>query len=193
MKSRIFKVKKNETVKHTNKLGTILLFVLGLSITQFQCQNTLKINPNFSQVEFDKMADEVSNGKVLDISAKMFKMEKESYLILDCREENEYEISHIKNARRVGFDDFNSSQLEDISKDAKIVTYCLIGKRSEKIGEKLQDAGYTNVHNLHGSMLSWMNEGNPVIDSRGKQTVKIHGFKKELGFEKYSKVGEVVY
>ena len=59
------------------------------------------------------MADEVSNGKVLDISAKMFKMEKESYLILDCREENEYEISHIKNARRVGFDDFNSSQLED--------------------------------------------------------------------------------
>ena len=42
-------------------------------------------------------------------------------------------------------------------------------------------------------MLSWMNEGNPVIDSRGKQTVKIHGFKKELGFEKYSKVGEVVY
>ncbi|MBK6365209.1 MAG: rhodanese-like domain-containing protein [Saprospiraceae bacterium] len=99
-------MKKNETVKHTNKLGTILLFVLGLSITQFQCQNTLKINPNFSQVEFDKMADEVSNGKVLDISAKMFKMEKESYLILDCREENEYEISHIKNARRVGFDDF---------------------------------------------------------------------------------------
>lgn len=85
MKSRIFKVKKNETVKHTNKLGTILLFVLGLSITQFQCQNTLKINPNFSQVEFDKMADEVSNGKVLDISAKMFKWKRNhiSFLIAE--------------------------------------------------------------------------------------------------------------
>jgi rhodanese-related sulfurtransferase len=144
-------------------------------------------------VEFDLLADEVSNGNVPDISAKMFKIEKESFIILDCREENEYKISHIKDARRVGFDDFDLSQVEDIPQSAKIVTYCLIGKRSEKIGEKLQDAGYTNVHNLHGSMLSWMNEGNLVIDSHGRKTYRLHGFKKELNFEKYSKTGEVVY
>ncbi|MGB5667531.1 MAG: rhodanese-like domain-containing protein [Maribacter sp.] len=180
-------------MKHAIKLGTTLLLILGLSITLFQCQDTQKINPNFSQVEFDKLADEVSNGNVPDISAKMVKMEKESFIILDCRGVNEYEISHIKDARRVGFDDFDLSQIEDIPKSAKIVTYCTVGKRSEKIGEKLQDAGYTNVHNLHGSILSWMNEGNPVFDSQGRKTNKIHGFKKELGFEKHSKIGEVVY
>jgi len=175
------------------KLGTRILLILGLSITQFQCKNPQNINPNFSQVEFDKLADEVSHGNVPDISAKMLKMEKESFIILDCRGVNEYEISHIKDARRVGFDDFDLSQIEDIPKSAKIVTYCTVGKRSEKIGEKLQDAGYTNVHNLHGSILSWMNEGNPVIDSQGRETNKIHGFKKELGFEKHSKIGEIVY
>ena len=180
-------------MKHTIKLETTLLLILGLSITLIQCQNTQKINPNFSQVEFDKLADEVSNGNVPDISAKMVKMEKESFIILDCREVNEYEISHIKDARRVGSDDFDLSQIEDIPKSAKIVTYCTVGKRSEKIGEKLQDAGYTNVHNLHGSILSWMNEGNSVIDSQGRKTNKIHGFKRELGFEKHSKIGEVVY
>ena len=129
-------------MKHAIKLGTTLLLILGLSITQFQCQNTQNINPNFSQIEFDKLADEVSNGNVTDITAKLVKMEKESFLILDCREVNEYDISHIKDARRVGFDDFDLSQIEDIPKSAKIVTYCLVGKRSEMIGEKLQNAGY---------------------------------------------------
>jgi len=180
-------------VKHATKLETTLLLILGLSITQFQCQNTQKINPNFSQVEFDKLADEVSNGHVPDITSIMVQMEKESFIILDCREVNEYEVSHIKGARHVGFDNFDLSQIEDIPKNAKIVTYCTVGKRSEKIGEKLQDAGYTNVHNLHGSILSWMNEGNPVIDSQGRKTNKIHGFKKGFGFEKHSKTGEVVY
>ena len=175
------------------KLASTILLILGLSITQFQCKNPQKINPNFIQVEFDKLADEVSNGNVPDISAKMLKMEKGSFIILDCRGLNEYEISHIEDARRVGFDDFDLSQIEDIPKSAKIVTYCTVGKRSEKIGEKLQDAGYTNVHNLHGSILSWTNEGNLVIDSQGRKTNKIHGFKKELGFEKHSKTGEVVY
>ena len=180
-------------MKHAIKSGATLLIILGLSIPQFQCKNPRKINPNFSQIEFNKLADEVSNGDVPDISTKMFKKEKKSFIILDCRGVNEYEISHIEDARRVGFDDFDLSQIEDIPKSAKIVTYCLVGKRSEKIGEKLQDAGYTNVHNLHGSILSWMNEGNPVIDSQGKETNKIHGFKKELGFEKQSKIGKVVY
>ena len=64
-------------MKHTIKLETTLLLILGLSITLIQCQNTQKINPNFSQVEFDKLADEVSNGNVPDISAKMVKMKKE--------------------------------------------------------------------------------------------------------------------
>ena len=175
------------------KLASTILLIIGLSITQFQCKNPQKINPNFIKVEFDNLADEVSNGNVPDISAKMVKMEKESFIILDCRGVNEYEISHIEKARRVGFDDFDLSVIEDIPKSVKIVTYCLIGKRSEKIGEKLQDAGYTNVFNLHGSILSWMNEGNPVIDSKGRKTNKIHGFKKELGFEKHSKIGEIVY
>ncbi|MBT8274094.1 MAG: rhodanese-like domain-containing protein [Bacteroidia bacterium] len=180
-------------MKREIKLGKALFFILGLSITQFQCQKSQNINPNFSQVEFDILADEVSNGNVPDISAKMLKVQMESFIILDCREENEYEINHIEDARRVGFDNFDLTLLEDISKSAKIVTYCLIGKRSEKIGEKLQDAGFTKVYNLHGGLLNWMNEGNPVIDSQGKKTYKIHGFKKELGFEKHSKIGEVVY
>lgn len=194
IKSKLYvKSKYNEPIINAIKLQTRLLLILVFSITQFQCKHAQKINPNFSQIEFDKLADEVSNGNVPDISAKMVKMEKESFIMLDCREVDEYEISHIEDARRVGFDDFDLSQIEDLPKSAKIVTYCLVGKRSEMIGEKLQEAGYTNVHNLHGSILSWTNEGYPVINSKGKKTNKLHGFKVELGFAKYSKFSEVVY
>ena len=43
---------------------------------------------------------------------------------------------------RVGFKDFDLSMVDDLPKDAIIVTYCSVGYRSERIGEKLKKAGF---------------------------------------------------
>lgn len=67
----------------------------------------------------------------------------------------------------------------DIPKDAKIVLYCSVGYRSEKIGEKLQKMGYTDVNNLFGSLFEWVNRGYKVVDKDGNETQKVHTYNKD--------------
>ena len=104
-----------------------------------------------------------------------------SFVLLDAREQKEYDVSHLKNAIQVGYDHFDlaktTSKLTD--KNATIVVYCSVGIRSEDIAEKLQKAGYKNVLNLYGGIFEWKNKQNIVVDSLNNPTEKIHTFSKE--------------
>lgn len=106
-------------------------------------------------------------------------LEKKKFLLLDSREQEEYDISHIENANFVGYDKFKLEKLKSIlpkDKNEPIVVYCSLGIRSENIAEKLQKAGYTNVYNLYGGIFQWKNKDNPVIDTEGNETENIHAF-----------------
>lgn len=111
--------------------------------------------------------------------------------LLDAREKVEYNVSHLKNARWVGYDDFDMDRVKGIPKDANIVIYCSIGVRSEKIGERLKEAGYQNIQNLYGSIFEWVNEGHTVYGPDGKPTNKVHAYNKKWGI--WLKKGEKVY
>lgn len=102
-------------------------------------------------------------------------------LLLDAREWTEYQVSHLKNAKFVGYDQFEMDNLRLINKNQKIVVYCSVGYRSEKIAEKLKQAGYTNVSNLYGGIFEWVNQGNTVVDTHGSVTENIHAYSKTWG------------
>jgi len=112
-------------------------------------------------------------------------------VLLDTREKKEFDVSHLPNARWVGYDDFALDRVKEIPKTANIVTYCSVGYRSDKIGDKLRAAGFGNVHNLYGSLFEWVNQGNPVVDNAGKPTNRVHGFSRTWGV--WLKKGEKVY
>lgn len=106
-----------------------------------------------------------------------FEMKRDSNLvILDAREQSEYDISHIDNAICVGYDDFSLDSVNGIPKDAKIFVYCSIGYRSERVGEQLQDAGYQYVYNVYGGIFNWINNSYLVYDQEGNLTATMHGF-----------------
>ena len=123
--------------------------------------------------------------------AELAKQKTDNIIFLDAREKKEYEVSHLKNARWIGYDDFELSRVSNVPKDKEIVIYCSIGVRSEKIGEKLQLAGYTNVKNLYGSIFEWVNEGNAVYDSSNNPTKKVHAYNMKWGV--WLKKGVKVY
>jgi rhodanese-related sulfurtransferase len=86
-------------------------------------------------------------------------------LFLDAREKKEFDVSHIREAKWVGYKSFDPSLLNAVPKDSPIIVYCSIGYRSEKIAEKLKAAGFTNVSNLYGGIFEWVNQGNLVYNS----------------------------
>ncbi|MFK7935313.1 MAG: rhodanese-like domain-containing protein [Saprospiraceae bacterium] len=164
-----------------------LLFIFVLA----QCYPAPKAAGQFTEQEFEDMATQMAKGSVDDISTTELKLQQENIILLDTREQKEYNISHIPGAIWVGYDDFNLKRLKSIPKDAKVVTYCSVGYRSERIGEQLQKAGYSDVSNLKGSIFKWVNEGNSIVDENNKSTNKVHGFNEKWG--RWVKEGKVVY
>lgn len=112
-------------------------------------------------------------------------------VLFDAREKREYAVSHLPKARWIGYDDFELSRVAGVPKSTPIVVYCSVGYRSEKVGEKLKSAGFTNVRNLYGSLFEWVNQGNPVVDSTGKPTRRVHAYSRTWGI--WLNRGEKVY
>ena len=102
---------------------------------------------------FDQKVERTIKFTVPTIDPDGLKSMGENVYILDARELEEYEVSHIPKAKFIGYKDFDADMLPQMSKDDKIVIYCTIGYRSEKIGEKLEEIGYENVYNLYGLSL----------------------------------------
>lgn len=114
------------------------------------------------------------------ISVQELAMPKTEVILLDARETEEYNVSHLEDAIHIGYDDFdiNSVTKQIIDKSAVIVVYCSLGVRSEDIGEQLKKAGYTNIFNLYGGIFEWKNKGYSVYNSEEKLTEDVHAFSK---------------
>ncbi len=53
-------------------------------------------------------------------------------------------------------------------KDVKIVTYCLKGQRGLLAAYQLQKLGFTNVKNLEGGIMAWLEKGNTIHSYLGE-------------------------
>ena len=154
----------------------VLPLALSVLLSTSSCAQLPATRPHVESATFDKMIGRTISFSVPTMGVAELKATKEPVYLLDAREVEEYEVSHIPNAIHVGYDHFDATQLAAIPKDAKVVLYCSIGYRSEKIGEQVAALGYTNVHNLYGSIFEWVNQGNTVVDNKGQATQKVHTY-----------------
>lgn len=98
-----------------------------------------------------------------------------NYQILDTRERDEFEVSHIQGAKWVGFDTFELGSIQNLDKNKPVLVYCTVGARSENIGKKLKNAGFEQVFNLYGGIIHWANEEKPLFKSESP-TVRVHTY-----------------
>lgn len=135
---------------------------------------------SYGQESIAEMLRTFNSETVPYMSVQELAMPKTNAIILDARETAEYNVSHIKNAKHVGYNHFNIESLtETISEKTKtIVIYCAVGIRSETIGEQLKKEGYTNVYNLFGGIFEWKNNDLPVFNLEEKETDKVHAYSK---------------
>ncbi|WP_395625619.1 rhodanese-like domain-containing protein [Daejeonella sp.] len=144
------------------------------------CFFSCSVEAQIKNQEYKIMLDSLYEHNVPLLSVEeLKKLNKQSIYLLDTREEEEFNVSHIKNARNAGYFWFDMRKMYDIPLNAKIILYCSVGYRSEKIAHKLLDAGYKNVFNLHGGIFEWINQGNPVYNNNGVQTSEIHTYSKD--------------
>ncbi|MCB2376694.1 rhodanese-like domain-containing protein [Hymenobacter sp. BT635] len=107
--------------------------------------------------------------------AQQLRVNPDSVLLLDTRTPAEYAVSHLRGARFVDFDHYEKATFASVPRTRRVVVYCSVGYRSEKVGERLKALGFTRVQNLYGGIFQWVNQGLPVYNAQGP-TQNIHPY-----------------
>jgi phage shock protein E len=82
-------------------------------------------------------------------------------LILDVREQDEYDAGHIPGVKLIPSGEV-ANRLDEIPKDKTVIVTCRSGNRSASATKYLREQGYTNVHNMEGGIIAWQGAGYPV-------------------------------
>lgn len=130
-------------------------------------------------IEFSEDQKDFKVPHMLPTELETLKSSGEHMFILDTRSKDEYNISHIAGAKRVGYEDFTSEKVWMLNREYTIIAYCADGERSKYVAEYLHVMGFLDVYVLEGSLINWKNTGHEVIDAEGNPTDKIHVYNKE--------------
>jgi rhodanese-related sulfurtransferase len=140
--------------------------------------------------DFDRMLNRLLRGDVEFAHPPRQGEDLSGVVLLDAREEREYNVSHLPDAIWIGYDDFELARVTDIDRDAPIVVYCSVGYRSERIARRLIQAGFSDVRNLYGGIFNWVNTGNEVSNRFGA-TDSVHTYNRK--WSKWLNEGVKVY
>ena len=90
--------------------------------------------------------------------AKMIMDSGEEHIILDTREQDEFNEGHIAGAILIPYTEIENKAEEMLpDKDKLILVYCSSGRRSKIAAENLVKLGYTNVKEF-GGIIDWTYE-----------------------------------
>lgn len=89
-------------------------------------------------------------------------MDTQEVVILDVREQDEYDSGHIPNAvlLPVGTIDEDTAAAAIPEKDSTVLVYCRSGNRSKTASSALSELGYTNIYEF-GGIKTWPYETEP--------------------------------
>ena len=89
-------------------------------------------------------------------------MDTQEVIILDVREQDEYDSGHIPSAvlPPVGMIDEDTAAKVIPEKDSTVLVYCRSGNRSKTASAALADLGYTNIYEF-GGINTWPYETEP--------------------------------
>ena len=87
---------------------------------------------------------------------------QESFLLLDVREPQEFEICRIPGSVLIPLGDL-PSRLSELEGRDDMIVHCKSGVRSGKAVRLLREAGYSEARNLKGGILAWIDHIDPTL------------------------------
>ena len=126
--------------------------------------------------QFKALIDEAEK-EVEQVRPKDLYVLDDKMILIDVREPEEYGSGYINAHNNLtiprGKLEFMAiKKIADVyGQDAHIVTYCLKGPRGSLAGYQLKKMGFTNVKNLKGGILNWLDKGNTIHSYLGEMTL----------------------
>ena len=126
--------------------------------------------------QFQALMDEAITN-IPQIAPEDLDITDKKLLLLDVREPEEFSSGYINSLNHLTIP---RGKLEfaaikkiaiDYGHDTNIVTYCYKGPRGALAACQLKKMGFTNVKNLNGGLLNWLEKGNTIKSYLGELTL----------------------
>ena len=134
---------------------TASLFVgCGNNNTENKDANTQTSSESSSETQSEAVSKDIS----IDESKKLIN-DGEVTLLLDVRNEDEFDEGHLKNAIQIPVKELKEN-LSDIEKfkDELVLVYCRSGKRSAEAVDILKENGFKNLVHMKDGISKWDGE-----------------------------------
>ena len=142
-------------------------FLQGLGYRELeskeQSYHKLVVRVRREIVRFDAKVDLTKSGEYLT-SRELDKWydEKRDFVIVDARNEYEYDVGHFKNAIKMPINTFrefpSAVKILEQYQDKKVVLYCTGGIRCEKASAYLKEQGFPQVFHVQGGIIEYINK-----------------------------------
>ena len=144
-------VGKGDVVKRVD----IVAGLIGMGADIYDLYDTeISYQPIYSTPEdslntLASQAIDIFEGKIKNIEIPKLQERKDEFIIVDVREKEEFEKSHIKGAINIPT---NKIDPEDFKNKNKYLIYCRSGNRAKSVVKNLQKQGLDNIYYMEGSM-----------------------------------------
>lgn len=100
--------------------------------------------------------------------AEAMERNSQGAVIIDVREDNEFELKHAAGARHMGRGIIDRDIVQTFpDKDTELILYCGGGYRSALAADMIQKMGYTNVWSMAGGWAAWQEAEAPIVIGNG--------------------------
>ena len=128
------------------KLRILLIAIFCITITA--CTNPVSNESN-------QQGESIMYEQITPQQAKKLMETESDYMILDVREQDEFDEGHVEGAILIPYAQINAKAEELLpDHDQLILVYCRSGRRSKIAAESLVNLGYTNVKEF-GGIIDW--------------------------------------
>jgi rhodanese-related sulfurtransferase len=109
-------------------------------------------------------------------ACKMMKKAHKNLVILDVRNQSEYDLGHLYDAVLIPVYELENriNELQEHTNDP-IIVYCKAGSRSQIACEILASHGFTKVYNMVGGITAWIEAGYPICTTYHYVTADVVG------------------
>jgi rhodanese-related sulfurtransferase len=106
------------------------------------------------------MSDQVT---MVDVATALSWIEHDQAVVVDVREQHEYDAGHIKGAILLPLSSWDPSDLPDVPDGKHLLLHCRSASRCGMAAANLIEHGYQgHINRLAGGLIAWVAAGAPI-------------------------------
>ncbi len=113
-------------------------------------------------IGLNELFTQMTSPKALSPQSAVEKINHDSAVVIDIRNQEAFASGHIINAIRASAEDFSLPRMQKY-KSKPIILVCSKGIQAQTLASKLKSDGFTSTMVLAGGMTAWQSAGLPLV------------------------------